>query len=292
MRHFLFLFLAPFCIGMIPSFGPTGAIDPGKAEGTLKVNEKTITLRYAYAHLHDNSEGLLEPSERLRVLVTDREVSPNELAGIAFLPVMELAKQGRAQGLMFEMAPDDPNSVVMTLLIPPSKPGQFLIRESINVSGEELFKDWSLTSQRVVGAIERSGAREPSLSDYPAVSYSIRFSAPVFNEPKVTADLKGRAAIDSPQARVLSAKADALTKGDFATVNKLSTERANRRNGEVFALGNAKAIQLARRAGAEMKKSFAKIQRVVERGDRAVVILSGNQWSTFVREGGEWKSDE
>src|SRR5262245_12832130 len=287
MRHFLFLFLAPFCIGMIPSFGPAPAIDPGKAEGSLKVNEKTITLRYAYAHLHDNAEGLLEPSERLRVLVTDREISPNELAGIAFLPVMELAKQGRTQGLMFEMAPDDPNSVVMTLLIPPSKPGQFLIRESINVSGQELFNDWSLTGQRVVGAIERSGAREPNLSDYPAVSYSVRFSAPVFNEPKVTADLKGKAALDSPQAHVLTAKADALTKGDFATVNKLSTERANRRNGEVFALGNAKAIQLARQAGAEMKKSFAKIQRVVERGDRAVVILSGNQWSTFVREGGE-----
>jgi hypothetical protein len=277
---------------MLPSFGPAGAIDPGKAEGTLKVNEKTITLRYAYAHLHDNAEGLLEPSERLRVLVSDREVSPNELAGIAFLPVMELAKQGRAQGLMFEMDPEDPNNVVMTLLIPPSKPGQFLIRESINVSGQELFKDWSLTSQRVVGAIERRGDREPNLSDYPAVSYSVRFSAPVFSEPKVTADLKGKAALESPQARVLSVKAEALTKGDFSTVNKLSTERANRRNGEVFALSNAKAIQLARQAGDEMKKSFAKIQRVVERGDRAVVIFQSKHWSTFAREGGEWKSDE
>ncbi|HKQ76176.1 MAG TPA: hypothetical protein VJ810_20950 [Blastocatellia bacterium] len=292
MRFFLFLLLAPFCMGIIDSIEPAPIIDPGKAEGSLQINEKSITLRYAYAHLHDNAEGLLEQSERLRVLITDREVSPNELAGIAFLPVMELAKQGRAQGIMFEMSPDDPSNVVMTLLKTPSKPGQFLLRESINVSGQELFKDWSLTSQRVVGAIERRGAREPSLSDYPAVSYSVRFSAPVFNEPKVTADLKGRAALESPQARVLSAKADALTKGDFATVNKLSTERANRRNGEVFALGNAKATQLAREAGAEMKKSLAKIQRVVERGDRAIVIFPSKQWSTFVREGGEWKSDE
>jgi hypothetical protein len=292
MRLFLFLLLSPFFIGMINSADPAPTIDPGKAEGSLQVNEKNITLRHAYAHLHDNAEGLLEQSERLRVLFTDREVSPNELAGIAFLPVMELAKQGRAQGLMFEMAPDDPNNVVMTLLIPPSKPGQFLIRESINVSGQDLFKDWSLTGQRVVGAIERRGAREPNLSDFPAVSYSVRFSAPVFNEPKVTADLKGKAALESPQARVLSAKADALTKGDFAAVSKLSTERANRRNGAVFELGQAKAIEMARQAGAEMKKSFAKIQRVVERGDRAIVILPGKQWSTFVREGGEWKSDD
>src|SRR5262249_36474677 len=162
MRPFLFLLLAPFFAGMTPSFGPAAAIDPGKAEGSLQVNEKNITLRHAYAHLHDNAEGLLEQSEQLRLLITDREVSPDELAGIAFLPVMELAKQGRAQGLMFEMSPDDPDNVVMTLLVPPSKPGQFLIRETINVSGQELFKGWSLTDQRVVGAIERRGVREPN----------------------------------------------------------------------------------------------------------------------------------
>ena len=292
MKAILFVLLAPFFIGMIHSIEPAATIDPGKAEGSLQVNEKNITLRHAYAHLHDNAEGLLEQSEKLRLLITDREVSPGELAGIAFLPVMELAKQGRVQGLLFEMAPDDPNNVVMTLLTPPSKPGQFLIRETINVTDQDLFKDWSLTSQRVVGAIERRGAREPNLSDFPAVSYSIRFSAPVFNEPAVTADLKGKAALDSPEARVLSAKADALSKGDFAAVSKISTERANRRNGEVFAMGETKALQMARQAGAEMKKSLAKIERVVERGDRAVVIFPTKQWSTFVREGGEWKSDD
>jgi len=291
MKSFLFVLLAPFFIGMTHSNRAATTIDPGKAEGTLQVNEKKIPLRYAYAHLHDNAEGLLEQAEKLRVLVTDREVSPNELAGIAFLPVMELAKQGRVQGLLFEMSPDDPNNVVMTLLTPPSKPGQFLIRESINVTDQDLFKDWSLTSQRVVGAIERHGAREPNLSDFPAVSYSIRFSAPVFNEPAVTADLKGKAAIDSPQARILSAKADALTKGDFAAVRSISTERANRQNEAVFALGGEKATLMARQAGAEMKKNVSKIQRVVERGERAVVIFSSKQWATFVREGGVWKSD-
>ncbi len=292
MRLYLFLLLSPIFVGMIPAVGPEPTIDTGKAEGALQVNEKRITLRHAYAHMHDNAEGLLQQSERLRVLITDREVSPDELAGIAFLPVMELAKQGRTQGLMFEMSPDDPNNVVMTLLVPPSKPGQFMIRESINVSGEELFNDWSFADQRVAGAIERRGAREPNLSDFPAISYSVRFSAPVFNEPKVTADLKGKAALESPQARVLSAKADALAKGDFTAVNKLSTERANRRNGEVFALGSAKAMQMAKQAGAEMKKSFSKIQRVVERGDRAIVIFPSKQWATLVREGGEWKSDD
>ncbi|HEY6401389.1 MAG TPA: hypothetical protein VI479_08260, partial [Blastocatellia bacterium] len=194
--------------------------------------------------------------------------------------------------LLFEMDPEDPKNVVMTLLQPPSGQGRFLIRQTISVSeGEDLFKDWKLTEQRVAGAIERRGEREPGLGDFPAISYSVQFDAPVFNEPKVTADLKGKAAKDSPQARLLFAKADALAKGDFAAAQKVCTDRANRWN-KTF-LAEAKSDSVARQA-AEMKKSLQKIQRVVERGDRALVILPGKhkQWFSFVREGGEWKSDD
>jgi len=285
MKSFLFLLLAPFFVMTHPG----SVIDPGVAKGSLRVNEKTVTLRYAYAHLHDNAEGLLDKTEKLRVLFTDREVPPNVLDGIAFLPVMDLARQGRVQGLLFEMDPDDPNNVVMTLLLPPSGPGRLLIRQTINVSGEDLFKDWSQTDQRVTGAITRSGEREPGLSDFPAISYSVKFDAAIFNEPQVSSDLKGRAALESPQARLLFEKADALAKGDLESAKKVSTERANRWN-QAF-LAGAKADSLAKKA-AEMKKSLQKIQRVVERGDRAVVILPGNKWFNFVREGGEWKSDD
>jgi hypothetical protein len=285
MKLVLFLLLGPFFV----ITHPESVIDPGVAKGSLRVNEKNITLRHAYAHLHDNAEGLLDKTEKFRVLFTDREVPPNALDGIAFLPVMDLARQGQVQGLLFEMDPDDPNNVVMTLLIPPSGPGRLLIRQTINVTEDDLFKDWTLKDHRVTGAIERSGEREPNLSDFPAISYSVRFEAPIFNEPKVTADVKGKAAVDSPQSRLLFAKADAFAKGDFAAAQKVSTDRANRWN-QAF-LAGAKADSLAKQA-AEMKKSLQKIQRVVERGDRAVVILPDKQWFSFVREGGEWKSDD
>jgi hypothetical protein len=285
MKLFLFLLLAPFFV----MAHQESAIDQGVAKGSLRVNEKNITLRHAYAHLHDNAEGVLDDTERFRVLFTDREVPPNALDGIAFLPVMDLAKQGQAQGLLFEMDPKDPNTVVMTLLQPPSGQGRFLIRQTINASGEDLFKDWKLADNRVAGAIERRGEREPGLADFPAISFSVQFDAPIFNEPKVTADLKGQAAKDSPQARLLFAKADALAKGDFAAAQKVCTDRANRWN-QAFLTG-AKTDSLARES-AGLKKSLQKIQRVVERGDRSIVILPNKQWFTFVREGGEWKSDD
>ncbi len=286
-----FLLLTPLIVVMIHSFAPAPAIDPGVAEGSLQINQKKITLRHAYAHLHDNAEKLLDHPKELRLLLTDREVPPDALVGIAFLPVIDLAKQGRIQGLMFEMAPDNPNQVVMTLLYPPSQTGQFVIRETIGVTGEELFDDWSLTGQRVAGAIQRRDEYESKRPDFPEISYSVRFSAPVFNEPPVTADLKGKAALNCPQTRVLSAISTALIGGDFAAAHKLYTERANRRNEAVFAMDKTKAAQMARQTGAEMGKTIPKVQRVVERGDHAVVIFPGKQWFTFVREGGEWKSD-
>ena len=285
MKSFLFLLLAPLFV----IAHPESVIDPGVAKGSLRVNEKNITLRHAYARLHDNAEGLLDKTERFRVLFTDREVPSNALDGIAFLPVMEMAKQGQVQGVMFEMAPDDPNNVVMTLLLPPSGPSRLLIRQTISVDGEDLFKEWAMKDNRVAGAIERRGEREPGLTDFPAISYSVKFDAPIFNEPQISADLKGRAALDCPQARLLFEKADALAKGDLAAAQKFSTERANRWN-QAFLAGE-KADSLSKKA-AEMKKSLQKIQRVVERGDRAVVILPGKRWFSFVREGGEWKSDD
>src|SRR5262245_43810513 len=127
MKKFLFLVLIQFFVASNTT-GTASAIDPGVAVGALQVNEKKITLRHAYAHLRDNAEGLLDHPKELRVLLTDREVSQDALVGIAFLPVTELARQGQAQGLLFELDPDKPNEVVMTLLYPPKETGQMLIR--------------------------------------------------------------------------------------------------------------------------------------------------------------------
>jgi len=287
MKKFLFPVLIQFFV-TIHSTGTASAIDPGVAVGALQVNEKKITLRHAYAHLRDNAEGLLDHPKELRVLLTDREVPPDALVGIAFLPVTELARQGQAQGLLFEMDPGNPNEVVMTLLYPPKETGQMLIRQTLSVTGKELFNDWSYASQRVTGAIEHRDEDKSSLPEFPAISYSVRFNAQVFDEPPITADLKGKAAHDSPQARVLSELAEALSKGDIATARKLSSERASHRSEGILA--RVKADFLVRQA-AEMKKAIQKIQRVVERGDYAVAICPGKQWFTLVREGGEWKAD-
>ena len=68
------------CLSLPPS---ASAIDPGRVQGTLQVNGQAITLTQAYAHLHDNAEGLLDRPRELRLLLTDREVPQESLSGLA-----------------------------------------------------------------------------------------------------------------------------------------------------------------------------------------------------------------
>lgn len=268
---------------------PAGAIDPGTVKATFAVKGEPIELRHAYAHLHDNAEGLLDRSKELRILLTDREVPRETLYGLAFLPVTELAMQGKVRGMLFRMDPAKPNTVTGTLLMPPSEPGESLT--NITYFAEpKLFKRWSFSPQRVVGELEQLKKYEPDAPRPDAVSFAVAFSAPVFNEPAVTADLKGKAAQASRQVRALTSFAGLLAAGNVASARKLQTERAQRRFDAALAASPEVAKQ-AKAAGAEMKRSAAKIQRVVVRGSYATAIAGEGEYYRFAQEGGGWKID-
>lgn len=268
------------------------AIDPGTADGVLQVNGQSITIRRAYAHLHDNAEGLLDFRRELRIVLADREIPEDALAGLVFLPVREMAKDGKVQGLLIEFDPGSPNSLLVTLLQQPSDPGSSLVTQTITTAGSDVMKELKVSDRRVAGKIENHEEGEADPGDIPKLDYAVTFSAPLFHELPVTADLKGKEAQASPQAAVLRRKADALARGDFNLVQKLSSRDANRRNMPFLAVSGPEAKAFAKQAGADMKRSLAKVQRVVIRGDRAAVICPNRQWMAFVREDGEWKSDD
>jgi len=49
---------------------------------------------------------------------------------------------------------------------------------------------------------------------------------------------------------------------------------------------------ISKEAAVDLEKSLKTIQRVIVRGDRAVVIFANKGWANFVKEGGQWKSDD
>jgi hypothetical protein len=93
--------------------------------------------------------------------------------------------------------------------------------------------------------------------------------------------------------KVYRERIDALKKGDFEAVKRLSSERANRRDAAALAVMDDQTKKAsAAEAAADFEKSLKHIKRVVVREDSAVVIFSDMEWATFVREGGEWKTGD
>ncbi|MNC90526.1 hypothetical protein D3C83_66330 [compost metagenome] len=92
--------------------------------------------------------------------------------------------------------------------------------------------------------------------------------------------------------RLLRERARALAKGDFAFIRKFSTERTNRATDVFLERAGSQAPVQAREAAADLERSLKKLQRVVVRGDRAVVIFPGNEWMNFAHVKGQWLLDD
>lgn len=273
-------------------FQTARAIDPGRAQGILKIGDATIELKEAYAHFHDNVEGLLDRPKEMRIVLCDREIPQESLKGIAFLPVETLAKEGKVRGLLLQFDPGDQSKMVVTVLRAASRQGASLMTLSLVDTGQKLFKKLAISQTRVDGEADYAETGRPGSDDLPKISYSVKFTAPVFNELPVTADLKGKAAQDSPQAKIAREKLNAMKKGDFEAVKRLETERAKRETDLLLAQMGSKASSIAKEIAGEMEQSLMKIQRVVVRGSTAVMIYSDRTWSNFVLEDGQWKSDD
>jgi len=266
------------------------AIDAGTAKGTLKAGGKDVPLKFSIAYQLDNAEGLLDRPREMRIALTDREVPQAALAGIAFPPVTQLAREGKVQGLLLRFDPADRKSVYVTYLAAPSDPRMSLATLTIGGT-QEAFRKLEIANNRVTGELAHKESRAGS-ADMPALEFDIQFSAPQFNDPPVTADLKGEAARKSPQAQLLLAKARALAAGDFDALRKISTERANRNTDLFLKQMGDKARVFAKEAGTELQKMVKSIERVIERGDRAVMIVGKGEWMTFIRVGGQWLTDD
>jgi hypothetical protein len=271
---------------------PVFALDPNTVQGSFKVNGESIQLSKAYAHLHDNAEQALERPKELRILLADRVVPPSALVGLDSLPVQEMAKEGHLRGLLLRLDPNDRHSVQVTLLYPPAKPGYTLMTQTLSDTEKEVMKKLEVSAQSVTGEIEHDDQNGTASKDMPNLAYALQFSAHLSKEPPVTANLKGKAAENSPQVQVLREKARALAKSDYEAVRRLCTERANRRSETLRAQAGIRYNVFAEEAGGDLEASIRNIERVVVRGDHAAVIFADKEWANFVLEGKVWKSDD
>ena len=160
-----------FLLSVMPT---AAAIDPGRVTGYVQVDGERIELREAFAHLHRNPAGELPFTPELRVVLADREIRQESLAGLEALPVLELARTGQVRGLLIRLDPDDPGTLLITLLAPPPTLGDPLITRRHTGQRGEVIRQLQLSRQRIAGDIVCPPA--------PDLQCSAHFSAPVFNE--------------------------------------------------------------------------------------------------------------
>lgn len=278
---------------------PARAIDPGRADGTLRVNELEIPLTHAYAQMRDDAEGVLGRPRELRIAVVDREIPQASLNGLGILPISEMALAGEVRGVLLAFDPDDPDELVYTLLFPSEEPGFSLLANTLSRTGEPLWERFSLGEQTVSGVLHHRDEWEHAMGSVPSTSFELEMRAPLFHEPEITEDLRGEEALRSPFVDLLRRRAVAMRDGDLATLRALGSSQANRRVDAYLAMPEMSEDSLLEMLGGFSEEQIAAvetIERVVVRGDRAVAIYAadeeGVRWSSFVREGGEWKSDD
>ena len=276
------------------------------------MNGQAITLTQAYAHLHDNAEGLLDRPRELRLLLADREVPQESLSGLSPLTALaRLARDGRLQGLLLRLDPKDPRHLELTLLSPPPAPEPAILTWTMTVSsksssldlplappgdkarvrGEKPVFNLSLHPQRVGGAFTCPPEPQPEVPGRPNLACSLRFSAPVFHElpsppcswagpPKPAPRCRSSGPRPGPWSRVMSLPSNASPPpGALQETQTLP------------APAGPDTDARAKPEAAKLQASLKHLQRVVVRSNRAVAVFANKQFQTFIREGGEWKID-
>lgn len=280
------------CI-VLMAIAPVYAIDPGVAKGTLQINGKQIALTHAYAHVHDNAEGLLDFPKELRIVLSDREVPQESLRGIASLPVTRLAREGKVQGILIRLNPADLHGMYVTLLHRPADPGMSLLTLTRSDTAAELIRNFRLGGNRVSGVVDHADTNAAGPAEMTRMSYSASFGAPIFQELPVTADLKGKAAQNSPQVNVLRKKVVVLKSGNFEGLKPLMSRKAWQHMDVFLKQAGTEAKAMSHEMLADLEPSLAKIQRVIVRGETAIAVIDPkSSWFSFVKEEGAWKTDD
>ena len=251
-------------------------------EGTFTANGEPVAFRRVYALLHDNSEGILSSPTQLRLLLTDVEVPLDSLYGLYFLPIGDLGREGKAKVLLLQFDPENDGEVDMTVLLPDGFQ---------TVTNRLKFTDLKMTKDNVSGAFEYDDLSPFTSSEVPSLKFKYRFSAELNSAPPVTADLKGRAVLSSPQLKALRSFVKALSTGELRNLRALSSERAYRKAQADHARMGADARKFYIRTGAELTKLVPTAKRIVVRGNSAVILFPDKSTFNLVLENGVWKGD-
>ncbi|GAC1391041.1 MAG: hypothetical protein NVSMB34_05090 [Variovorax sp.] len=256
--------------------GGAGADPAAQLDAKLSYLGKTRPLDHVLILRFGNEEGM-EDGPRLRIFLSDGEI-PLRIAGAA---TSSRAKAYTQQaGLSAVMITADPAgkdraAAAALLNVPGMDPQSFA-----TASSSDAFSAFQVAQNRVTGAVSFNNS---------ALQLAAKFEAPVTANP-ITADLKGKAGLESAPVKALAAYRDALKKADLNTAGKYATAARMQVIREYRAQAGEQAFRdaVTAAAGADLAKA---VKRVIVHGATASVVLEGKEIEELVQEGDAWKVD-
>jgi hypothetical protein len=284
-------FLAAILTALLASAGPAMAADAGKADGSLSSEQGAIELKTAYATQYFNDEGLADGPE-LRILLADRKVDLDLLAGPTADAIERIARKGELRGILLRLDPTQLAKAPVrgTLLMQPPSPSDSLMHFTITGDSGG-FDALQVSKDRVQGKVQFQSA--PGTS--PAFGYRSAFSARLVQD-RPTARLIGARAQESPPAKTVLAFERALLDGDLATVSAHTTPaRFAGLDADFVRVGAAVFLEQVRAQLPDPAIRPRQIREVVIHGSRAWVVMIKEDGSrtiaALVHTDGVWKVD-
>lgn len=287
MRHLL----AAILTASLGLAGSAGAAGTGKADGSLSAGTASVELRTAYATQYFNEEGLADGPE-LRILLADRKVDLDLLAGPTADAIERIARKGELQGILLRLDPTQLAKAPVrgTLLMQPPSPSDSLMHFTITGDSGG-FDALQVSKDRVQGKVQFQSAAGTS----PAFGYRSAFSARLVQD-RPTARLIGARAQESPPAKTVLAFERALLDGDLATVSAHTTPaRFAGLDADFVRVGAAVFLEQVRAQLPDPAMRPRQIREVVIHGSRAWVVMIKEDGSrtiaALVHTDGVWKVD-
>ena len=284
-------FLAAILTALLASAGPAMAADAGKADGSLSSEQGAIEFKTAYATQYFNDEGLADGPE-LRILLADRKVDLDLLAGPTADAIERIARKGELRGILLRLDPTQLAKAPVrgTLLMQPPSPSDSLMHFTITGDSGG-FDALQVSKDRVQGKVQFQSA--PGTS--PAFGYRSAFSARLVQD-RPTARLIGARAQESPPAKSVLAFERALLDGDLATVSAHTTPaRFAGLDADFVRVGAAVFLEQVRAQLPDPAIRPRQIREVVIHGSRAWVVMIKEDGSrtiaALVHTDGVWKVD-
>jgi hypothetical protein len=149
--------------GAVSSDLPYLLSEPGRAEGAVTVDGKTVNLKYAYALR--KREFFDEPEETIKILATDKPVAEDVLLKFLYTGGYN-PKEGKVQGLLLTISPDNDKRLDVPILHQSADDGY--------INTNSAIEGLSITGERVTAKATEAGTQSGKNWNY-SVSVDLPF---------------------------------------------------------------------------------------------------------------------